>query len=251
MNAGFYSGVSGMIAFQKEMDVTANNIANVNTTGFKPMNVSFGDLLYTEMDTHASESVMTGHGVMASGNRWSMTAGLYEQTGQSLDFAIHGDGFFAIEQGDGEKVYTRNGAFKIGIDKNKSYLTTAEGNFVLNASGKKIELKAHEESNLPDLSALKDNIGIYTFSNPYGLTATDHGCFQETELSGKAEAMRSGKSKKGSEQPLLLMQGTLENSAVDLTDEMVRVIQSQRAFQLNAKIVQVSDQIEDIINSLR
>lgn len=251
MNAGFYTGVSGMIAFQKEMDVTANNIANVNSTGFKPSRVSFGELLYTEMDINQPEGIMTGHGVMATGDGLFMTAGIYQQTGQSLDFAIQGDGFFAVERGDGEKVYTRNGAFKIGLMKNKACLTTADGNFVLNASGQKIEIKTLENSNLPNLTDLKDNIGLFTFTNPNGLTATDNGCFMETGISGKAEAVKPVKSKTEPVHRPVLMQGALENSAVDLTEEMVNVIQSQRAFQFNAKIVQVSDQIEDIINNLR
>jgi flagellar basal body rod protein FlgG len=135
--------------------------------------------------------------------------------------------------------------------KNKTYLTTAEGNYVLNASGQKIEIKTLEDSNLPSLTDFKEDIGLFTFTNPNGLTATDNGCFLETGISGKAEAVKPVKSKTAPAHPPVLMQGALENSAVDLAEEMVNVIQSQRAFQFNAKIVQVSDQIEDIINNLR
>ncbi len=251
MNAGFYTGVSGMVAFQREMDVTANNIANINTTGFKPSHVSFGDLLYTQMDTNGGADSRMGHGVKAESADLSMEAGLYEQTQQALDFAIVGDGYFAIEQGDGKTVYTRNGSFKIGVEKNKSYLTTSSGDYVFNASGKRIEINMLKNSKLPDLSEIRGSIGLFTFANPVGLEATENGCFKVTDRSGIAQAQKAGSKKSSAEGNAAVMSGVLENSAVDMTKEMVNVIQSQRAFQFNAKIVQISDQIEEIINNLR
>lgn len=250
MNAGFYTGVSGMVAFQREMDVTANNIANVNTVGFKPSRVSFGDLFYTQMDTHEGAGSTMGHGVKAQSADLTTEAGLYEQTQQALDFAIVGDGYFAIERGDANTVYTRNGSFKIGVEKQKSYLTTSAGDYVLNASGKRIEISRMENSNLPDLSEIKESIGLFSFANPLGLEPAENSCFKATDRSGIAQAQTNNK-KSSTEGNITLMSGALENSAVDLTKEMVNVIQSQRAFQFNAKIVQVSDQIEEIINNLR
>ena len=115
--------------------------------------------------------------------------------------------------------------------------------FVLDSKGKRIELKRDSKDDPFDLSQLPDQIGIYNIENPYGLQPVGDTCFALTESSGEATADRNGSGR--------LIQGALEQSSVDLSDEMVNVIQAQRAFQLNAKMVQTADELEQVINNLR
>ncbi|MEM1485276.1 flagellar hook-basal body protein [Oscillospiraceae bacterium PP1C4] len=246
MNIAFYSGVSGMVAYQQEMDVLANNIANVGTTGFKPSKASFSDLLYTKMDINAEEKPLTGHGVKVADTQLRYKQGTPNATNNGLDFALLGEGFFAVER-DGKTEYTRNGAFDVSMEGKKGYLVTTDGAYVLDAKGKQIDLKQLPNSNLYDLEGIADRLGVYTFSNPYGLQPTSGSSFLETENSGTATAVKNNKK----DLPYQLLTQTLESSAVDLSEEMVNMIMTQKAFQFNAKIVQTADEIEEVVNNLR
>ena len=116
MNTAFYTAVSGMRTFQSALDITANNMANVNTTAYKAERGAFQDLLYTQMDVKSGE-LLTGHGVKMSDVQPVFIQGAFEKSGQPLDFAITGDGFFAVEKGNGgtQPLYTRDGSFKISV----------------------------------------------------------------------------------------------------------------------------------------
>ena len=246
MNIAFYTAVSGMTAYQQDMDVLAHNMANVNTIGFKPLKSSFSDLLYTQMDTNVEGNHMTGHGVRVATTDLLFGQGALEQTDNEMDFAIVGQGFFRVERGDHDE-YTRNGAFKISVERGRAYLTTSDGGYVLDERGRYIDLDYFAESNVVDVEGIKDRIGIYTFSNPYGLIPTDGGSFLESTLSGPARSA----ARDADALPNELVQGALERSGVDLGTQMVDVIQTQRAFQINARIVQTADEIEEVINNLR
>lgn len=242
MNVGFYTAVSGMEAYQKDMDVIANNMANVSTVGYKPSTSTFRDLLYTEMDTNVEGDFLTGHGVKNEDTNLNLKQGILNTTELETDFAIIGEGFFMVDRGGEEPEFTRNGAFTIGLDGKKAYLVSRDGGYVLDEKGKKIEIEVDEDSNVPNLDGLQGRIGIYTFKNPYGLLHRESSSFVKTDLSGEEEANKDDCD---------LIQGGLEYSAVNMSQEMVNVIQTQKAFQFNAKLVQSADEIEEIVNSLR
>ena len=172
------------------------------------------------------------------------------QSGEKLDFALMGDGFFAVKRPSGETEYTRAGAFDISIEGSKGYLVTGDGSHVLDGRGRAIELTRETADGSFDLDDLKDKIGIYDFPNPYGLEHSSGVCFKETGSSGKAKAITQGKTTYEG-RIYDLRQMALEQSAVELGDEMVNVITSQRAFQLNARMVQTADELEQVINNLR
>lgn len=247
MNTAFFTGVSGMVAYQKELDNLSHNIANVSTTGYKATRGNFADLLYTEMDTNGEPRPLVGHGVRVESSRLRFEQGTPVQTNNATDFAIIGEGFFAVER-DGEVEYTRNGAFNIGIQGRRGYLTTADGAKVLDSRGRQIVLTRDNESTMFDLDELVDRVGVYLFDNPHGLERTNASSFVETELSGKARTLRGGRNV---ERPYQLVSHALESSAVDLADAMVDVMVTQKAFTFSAKMVQTADQIEEIVNNLR
>lgn len=243
MKISFYNGVSGLVAYQEDMDRISNNISNSGTVGFKASRTDFSQLLYTQMAVNSGSQPMVGHGVRADDSRLQYKQGTPLQTGISLDYALTGDGFFAVERPDGSIQYTRNGAFDISVNGNKGYLVTADGSFVLDGRGKRIELRRDSRDEPFDFEQLSDQIGVYVIENPYGLEPVGNSCFALTESSGRAQADRNGSER--------LLQGALEQSSVDLSDEMVNVIQAQRAFQINAKMVQTADELEQVINNLR
>lgn len=247
MNAAFYSGASGLVAFQQGMDNLAHNMANVNTTGYKSTKTSFSDLLYTQMDVNAEGKPLTGHGVKTSGQDLICSQGVTVPTSNQLDFALIGDGFFAVEQGDHIE-YTRNGAFHISVEGRNGYLVSSDNGYVLDAKGKQIKIERKNRNSPYELDTIKEKIGVYQFDNPYGLQQTENSSFLETDTSGEA---KSSTKKRSSDLPYTLMQSTLERSNVDLSQEMVDVIVTQKAFQFSAKMVQTADTVEEIVNNLR
>ena len=260
MGIAFYTGVSGMLASQSHMDVTANNIANVNTVGYKTQDSAFQNLLYTRMNIHrnygdtvdqteeqreaAKSYDRVGHGVRIGQVNLLYEQGGYLNTGRTLDFAINGEGLFAVEDSAGETQYTRNGNFILSIEGRRAYLVTPEGAHVLDGKSKRISLPL-DESGQPITDGLADTVGLYHFSNPYGLTPTDGGSFLANDISGRAVAAKSGDTTS------TVLQRFLENSNVELSDQMVNMIQAQRSFQMNARVVQTADQLDEMINNLR
>ena len=150
--------------------------------------------------------------------------------------------------GEGGLQYTRNGAFDISMEDGDAYLVTTDGAYVLDGEGERIQLTKGADGTF-DLDALAQQIGIYQFANPFGLQPASGGRFIPTQTSGAAR--RPEDRDEDEEQPYRLISGALEQSAVELSDEMVMVISTQKAFQFSARIVQTADQIEEIINNLR
>lgn len=259
MNISFYTGVSGLSAYQEGMNVIANNVANVNTNGYKPTKASFKDLLYTNMDIENEKKLPVGHGIRLSSVDLTLRQGTMLQTGGEFDFAISGNGFFAVDD-KGTTKYTRNGAMGISVEGDTNYLAMLDGSYVLDSEGEKIEIpmeaikkaengqvevgdKAGEQI---DFTALQEKIGLYTFSNPHGLSPTNGGRFLPTTVSGQPQSLAEGNNDTAQ-----LLTHTLESSAVDMADEMAAMMQTQKAYQFSAKIVQTADQIEEIVNNLR
>lgn len=252
MNIAFYSGVSGLTAYQRDMDQIAHNIANVNTVGYKPSRSVFSDLLYSRMAVNSQEDFLVGHGVRVQDQDLIFRQGPVISSGSPLDFGIIGSGFFAVQQGtgDGSIQYTRNGAFDVSIEGNGvGYLVADDGAYVLGPTNQRIQLTRSADGTF-NLAGLPEQIGIFQFANPFGLEPANGSRFIPTPVSGAAQ--RSDQNNNNNDEPpYRLVSSALEQSAVELSDEMVMVIQSQKAFQFSARIVQTADQVEEIINNLR
>lgn len=262
MSIAFYTGVSGMTAFSENLNVVSHNIANVNTSGYKKQRASFDELLHSRVNIHrnyasrnegeaeqAAAELSTdkvGHGVRIGGVDVLYGVSGLQTTDYPLDFAINGEGFFAVQGNNGVE-YTRNGAFSLSMTSARSAsVITADGAPVLDAKGKPIQIAFNDKGD-PILTDLPTQLGIFQFNNPFGLSPTSGSRFLQTELSGEATAVRGA----ANEREYALVQGALEYSSVDLGEEMVKVIESQRAFQMNSRVVQTADQLDDIINNLR
>lgn len=240
MIRGFYTARSGLIAQQANIDTIANNLANVNTVGFKPMKMSFTDLMYQNINRETAENAaMVGHGVKINKTDLVMVTGGFTPTSYQLDFAIKNEGaFFALETPNGDIQYTRAGNFIMSGDGDTFYLAAANGDRVLDEDGSEIELEFNEDGELEFDQRI---IGLYRFPNQYGLAAVGNNRFVETDVSGEAEAI---------ENPALLG-GYLENSATEVSNEMTKVIEASKAFSFNSRMVQVADEVETTVNNLR
>lgn len=253
MNIAFYNGVSGMMAYQEDMNRISHNVANSSTFGFKPSRSTFHDLIYTRMAVNSEEEPLTGHGVRIGEGNLLYRQGPALQTGNTLDFALMGDGFFAVKRPDGDIEYTRNGAFQISLEGTQGFLTTADGSHVLDGAGNPIQLTDTDGDGVFDTSDLESRLlaAIYDFPNPYGLEYSNDSCFTPTETSGEAQLVVLDGTSEQNGRIYRLQGGAVEQSAVEIADEMVNMIVTQKAFQLNAKMVQTADEIEQIVNNLR
>lgn len=245
MNIAFYSAVTGMKAFQQELDITSNNIANVDTAGFKGMAPSFNELLYTNMNSKVEGNPQVGHGTRIGDVDYVFSQGLLSQTERPLDFAVIGDGYFALDNGGNNPVFTRDGSFGVrkGADDNY-YLTSRDGSYVLSATQQHIKIDMFPNTNTPNLVGITNRIGMYKFGNPGGLRPIGDNQVAETENSGGWRIVPNNGANK-------IVSGYLEGSNVELGAEMVDIIKAQRSFQLTSRIVQTADQIEEMINNLR
>lgn len=244
MNIAFYSATAGMQAFQDKLDVTANNMANVNTTGYKKMEASFDDLLYTNMNTKSEGTHKVGHGSKVGSVDMVFQQGVIEKTDRVLDFAVAGTAFFAVDNGSENQVYTRDGAFQLSMQGDAAYLVTSDGGYVLDSQGQHIQVPVIPGTNTADTSSLYDRIGLYEFENPYGLTPFGNNLYAAGDNTGAAVSVAKSPENK-------LIQGGLEASMADTASGMVDVIEAQRAFQLNGRIVTTADQLEEMVNNLR
>lgn len=229
----YYTASMGMLGTEKGLDVTANNIANSSTTGYKSAEPTFADLVYTSVNSSAgAASLKVGNGTRLSGTDTVFTEGPLEQTGRSLDFALtDANSFFAVQEGSAVR-YTRNGSFHISEQNGVSYLTDASGGYVLDPQGGKIVIQNENDA---------VNLGVFTFANTDGLSRDGDTTFLTGAASGTATAVNNPEIKRG----------YLEGSAVDLSDEITNMIEMQRAFQMNSKMVQISDEVMQTLNALR
>ncbi len=242
MNTAFYTASSGVIYLQRSMDVTANNIANTQTPGFKASVSSFADLLYSNIHRNQDEltnNLKTGHGVRLSGIVMRLGQGALLPTDRELDFSLVGDGFFAVESENGERFYTRSGNFYVKLEDDVAYLATATGEYVLTPDEDRIEL--NPDGGLVNLEEISTRIGVFSFSNPYALIQEGSNYYSATDASGEALPIED----------YTLKQGYLENSNAELSTEMINVISTQRAFQFSARVVQAADELQATVNNLR
>ena len=247
-----YSAKMGIIAQQQRTDTIANNIANINTTGFKSSSVSFKDALYSTMrnpvDNTGSKNLQQGNGVLLAATTRSFAQGIPIETGIPLDMRIEGDGFFVVEDANGLLNYTRNGSFAVSIEESTQYLVNAQGFYVLDEDSNRIELP----NDIEDLSINTDgeifvddllvaSLNIASFVNNEGLETTKNGLFSETVASGEPSKAQAAS----------VYQGSLEGSNVDIALEMTKLIRAQRAFTLMSKALTTADEMSAIANRMR
>jgi len=257
----FYSGITGAKSAQTRLDITANNIANANTAGFKAQQAAFTDLIYTNLTKNdaASPSLKAGNGVKISAASSLLDQGNLEYTERSFDIAIIGDGYFAVGDNEGNISYTRAGNFCLQKNGEDYYLMTSSGDYVLNSklspiiiadSGKEIQFteSTDEEALASGLDAEAEalnsqiiNIGIFKFDNPHALSLEGYGKLSPNAASGEAELFAEAQ----------IRQGALEGSNVDIAEQMSDLIKAQRGFQFSSKVIQVVDEMEGLANSLR
>ena len=247
MNKAFYTGASGLRAYQYNIDIVGHNITNSATTGFKSTKPEFRDLVYTNMDVNKNretdDKIKEGHGVKVQNDDMIFTQGAFAPTDYALDFAIAGDGLFAVMNDDTSVEYTRNGSFDISVEGNDAYLVDTSGRYVLDSSYQKIRLDRKPGSNTIDIDYVKPRLGVFSFANPEGLIRTNGACFIQSENSGEPNVAVLGS--------YAIEQGTLERSNVELSQEMTNLIVAQKAYQFSARVVTTADEIEQLINSLR
>jgi flagellar basal-body rod protein FlgG len=248
-----------MEAQQLNLDVISNNLANVNTTGFKRSKIEFQDLLYdTTASAGAEQSngnqlptgMQIGHGSRAVATSKVFTEGELSQTGERLDMAIQGDGFFQVVMPDGSLAYTRDGAMKTSAN---GQITTSDG-LTVQGGFQPIPVGTTAITISPDGTVSTQTasgttnfqVQLVRFANPAGLQSVGRNLYIETPASGTPETGTPGQAGFGT-----LQQGYLEMSNVKVVEEMVNMIVAQRAYEVNSKAVQASDEMMQQSNNLR
>ena len=244
---------------QLNLDVISNNLANVNTAGFKKSKIEFQDLLYQTYRPAGADQgggnllptgLQIGHGSRVVATSKVFTTGEFTATGQQLDVAIQGDGFFEVQLADGTRAYTRDGALKRGSD---GRVMTSDG-LVVQGGFQPIPAGTTDISISPngDVETRGSNgsqtfkVTMVRFGNPAGLDSVGRNLYKETPASGTPEIGSAGENGFGT-----MQQGYLEMSNVKVVEEMVNLIVAQRAYEVNAKSVQAADEMMQLSNNLR
>ncbi len=292
MMRALWSAASGMTSQQTNVDVIANNLANVNTTSYKKETAQFKSLLYQTLNEKTTSAngetkpvnAQVGLGVRTSSIGSIFVQGALTQTDKNTDFAISGDGFFAVKNINGETLYTRDGSFNWSLAPGDGMvLATQQGYPVLDTNGNEIILtdefiaekileSSEEEIDIPedftfntgkisidsngkiyyvdDITEtnidLEMQIGLVQFSNPAGLSKESGTMYAETAASGVAISEDTPGIKRSS-----LVQSYLEASNVNVADEMVNLIVAQRAYEMNSKAIQTADTMLGQANQLK
>ncbi|MGB9441586.1 MAG: flagellar basal-body rod protein FlgG [Desulfobacterales bacterium] len=261
MIRSLWTSATGMQAQALNLDVISNNLANVNTSGFKKSRAEFQDLLYetikpagtpSSQDTQVPTGIQLGHGTRPSTVLKIFSQGNMENTQNELDLAIEGDGFFQITLPNGETAYTRDGAFKLDSDGR-----------IVNSDGFALEPEISIPSDALSISVGLDGtvsvlqagesipsevgtIELARFVNPAGLISMGKNLFITSEASGDEMTGTAGEDGLGT-----LAQGFLEMSNVSVVDEMVNMITAQRAYESNSKAIQAADDMLQLANNVK
>lgn len=255
-------GATGMLAQQLNVDVISNNIANMTTSGFKKQRAEFQDLMYqtkvrpgsasSDAGTTVPAGIQLGMGVKAGSVYRINEQGALQQTGNKLDLAINGEGYFQITLPSGETAYTRDGSFQMNQN---GEMVTSEGyllepgitipddavDVTINNSGE-VLVKIQGQTALTNVGQIQTAI----FANEAGLDAIGDNLYLETEASGAAVVGIPDDAGFGK-----LIQATLESSNVNIVQEMTNLIQAQRAYEMNSKIISTGDEMMTTVSQLR
>ena len=247
-----YTAASGLSAQQLRLGAIASNLANANTPGFKATRNDFKDTLYKnlvdpELPATPDANLACGTGVRLDATNIDMEQGAIVDTGFPLDFAIEGDGFFRVQDENGRILYTRCGSFTTTNNGEGNYLVTPEGHYVLDADGNRMGMPddVTTVTVTPDGAISADGVaygtlGLVSFQNADGLAPAGGTCFEETVSSGPAVAEAGSK----------IIQGSLERSNVDMSQELTLLIRSQRAYSLASRAVTTTDDMMGLANNL-
>lgn len=271
MMRSLYTAASGMKSQQINVDVIANNLANVNSTGYKTSSAEFKSLLYQTLQTRSTSAngdykpvpAQVGTGARNSAITTRFSQGNQLATANEFGFCIDGEGFFAVMSSTGDTLFTRNGDFQMAIASDGGFmLCTQEGYPVLDVDGLPIAFSPEFEVSkisvagdgticYPDennnLQSMGIKIGIYQVANPAGFDNVGDTMYRVAEASGEAFEESTNPNLKRSK----IIQGYLEGSNVQVADEMVNLIVAQRAYEMNSKAIQASDEMLGQANSLR
>ena len=274
MVRALWAGATGMIAQQNNVDTIANNIANVNTIGYKTEVNEFKSLLYQTLQTRTTSAngeekpvgAQVGLGVRNAAITSQFTQGAFLASENDAALAINGEGFFAVRGEDQQIYYTRNGNFNWSLGPNNTLaLTNSDGLLVLNTNGQPITIPNNNEyytsqivvdddgqlwypdaqNNLQRIEGMQ--VGTWQFQNPAGLEKQGDSLFAVTAASGPAINEATAPNIQRSQ----IRQGYIENSNVQVADEMVNLIIAQRAYEMNSKVIQASDTMMQEANELR
>ena len=248
------TAATGMAAMDLQVQVIAGNIANMGTTGFKSQRAEFQDLIYEHVQRIGAQAsdqgnilpvgIELGSGVKTVGTPRLMTQGTLSQTGNTLDVAIQGSGWFKIQMPDGTFNYTRDGSFKMDA---QGRIVTSEGNVVQpgitipqNATGLTINNQGQVSVTLPgsSTSSILGQFTLTTFINDAGLQANGDNLFSATPASGQPQDGQPATNGAGS-----LLQGSLEQSNVEAVTEISNLIAAQRAYEMNSKVITAADEM--------
>ena len=253
MSSALWVSKTGLAAQDVALRTISNNLANVNTVGFKRDRAVFADLMYqveqqpgglTSQNTQLPSGTQLGTGVRVAGTQKQFTEGSLQSTGQSLDMAVDGRGFFPITLPDGSLGYTRTGSFQLDQD---GQIVTPQGFTLEPAIAVPIDSRqvtigvdgtvSVQQDGNPSPSQV-GNIQLVSFTNPAGLEAVGNNLYIETASSGAPQQGTPGENGLGA-----LVQGALENSNVSVVEEMVNMVATQRAYEMNARVVSTADQM--------
>ena len=259
MIRALYSAATGMESQQLNLDVISNNLANVNTAGFKKSKIEFQDLLYDNITSPGADvgsgnvlptGVQVGHGSNPVATSRVFTEGELTQTGERLDVAIQGDGFFEVQLPDGTLAYTRDGSLK--TDSTGRVVTSdglpVQGGFQpIPAGTTSVTISSDGTVTTTGGTGTQTfQVQLTRFANPAGLQAIGRNLYTQTNASGSPETGNPDENGYGS-----LQQGYVESSNVKVVEEMVNMIVAQRAYEVNSKAVQSADEMMQISNNLR
>lgn len=259
-----WSAASGMKNLQLAMDTISNNLANVNTTGFKTQRMEFQDIMYQTLQEASVDGgegkpvpVEVGYGVKASATLRNFDTGSFQQTENELDCLVNGDQFFVVNDQNGEERYTKDGSFKLSFNNDEVSIVTSDGYYVQGVDGNLVlgeDVTAVQVDGMGMVNVQRngsdtyENIGqmkLAQFINPAGLEGIGSNLFAQSEASGTAytDIENSDRSE--------IWQGFLESSNVQVVDEMVNMITVQRAYETNSKSIQTADSMLEVANSLK
>ena len=283
MMRALYTAASGMIAQQTNVDVISNNLANVNSTGYKASTAEFKSLLYQTLQSRSTSAngddkpipAQVGTGARTAAITTHFSQGSLIDSTSTFAFGLEGDGLFGLMNPDGEIVYTRNGDFTVGKTNDDGFMIcSSDGYPVVDSDGNPIQFSGeYDVSNLvitsdgsfyyrvieeqPDengnmhkterLDDLETRMGVFQFTNPSGLDSIGSSLYKETEASGIAMEEGPYTELKRTK----VCQGRLEASNVQVADEMVNLIVAQRAYEMNSKAIQAADDMLGQANQLK
>jgi len=261
MIRSLWTSATGMHAQAKNIDVISNNLANVNTVGFKRSRAEFQDLVYENVkapgapssaDSTVPTGVQIGHGVRTVATHKLFTQGDVSHTGNQLDLAIEGDGFFQITQPNGDNAYTRSGNFKLdsegrivtvdGFALEPEITVPVDATSISVGSDGTVAVILAGESEASEIGSIQ----LAQFVNPAGLSSIGRNMYSQTDATGDPTEGTPGEDGLGT-----ISQGYLEMSNVKVVEEMVNMVAAQRAYEVNAKAIQATDEMLQMVNGMK